>query len=164
MAELRRDFDASFARARAGEPAATAELLLVRAGERGLAVRLDELSSLERARTIVPVPGSSGELVGVAAIRGRLVAVYDVARVVADSPSAADRAGAGASFIAVARVDPTIGLLLSGLEGQTSVARELVQQDSELLTLLPLEGGARRRLSVVAFKNHVSRVKDEVRT
>jgi purine-binding chemotaxis protein CheW len=76
---LRAEFDAGFARApaaRAGEVA----LLALRAGGEPVAVRVLEVAGLLPAARVVPVPSRRPELLGVAGLRGALLPVYALAR------------------------------------------------------------------------------------
>lgn len=80
LGELRQAFDASFAQPPAPPPEAQEHLLLVTAGSTRLALRLGELSGLQPLRRLVSLPGARRELLGLAGVRGRLVAVFSLAR------------------------------------------------------------------------------------
>lgn len=78
--DLRSAFDAGFAYpSRATERDAVA-LLALRVAGAPVAVRVLETGGLMPVRPIVPVPGRRPELLGVAGVRGALVPVYSLAR------------------------------------------------------------------------------------
>ncbi|MGE3547439.1 MAG: chemotaxis protein CheW, partial [Kofleriaceae bacterium] len=76
--ELRRAFDRDFARA-AGAPTAGEDVLAIQCGGDPYAIRLAEVAGLHAHLTIEPVPSPVRELTGVAALRGALVPIYDLA-------------------------------------------------------------------------------------
>lgn len=88
--ELRADFDRSFASEPAGPATALEELLAIRVGGDVYAVRLREITALTADQPIVSMPSSVPAFVGLAAQRGELVAVYDLAQLLGyaqpDSP------------------------------------------------------------------------------
>lgn len=75
-AELRRHFDASFALALTASSPDLEDVLLVRVGGDGYALRLRELAGLVARRPIVPVPSPAPGLLGLAGIRGEIVPVF----------------------------------------------------------------------------------------
>lgn len=77
---LRRSFDAGFAQPPAPPAAALEHLLLLSTGAGRYALRLGELSGLQRLRRLVPLPGARPALLGLAGVRGRLLAVYSLTR------------------------------------------------------------------------------------
>ena len=81
LAELRAAFDESFAAPPVQAPRDEAAFLLVLAGDRPYALRLDDLAGLEAHRTIVPMPGDAPGLLGLCAVRGRLVPAFDLAAI-----------------------------------------------------------------------------------
>lgn len=116
--ELRQAFDRSFAEAR-GEGAATLEdLLAIRAGGQRYAVRLAEIAGIHAARTITPVPGPVRELLGIAAFRGAMVAVYDL-------PALLGHEGGGAPrWMVLSRGAAAVALAIGELEGHLRLPRE----------------------------------------
>lgn len=85
---LREEFDAAFARPRA-EPAAPGEdFLLIRVSGEPYALRLREVVALDSDRAITPVPSEAPGLLGVAGLRGALVAVFDLAQLLGHGPAA----------------------------------------------------------------------------
>jgi chemotaxis signal transduction protein len=79
LLELRQSFDRAFSEPLAlGEDEATVELLAIRIGRDPFALRLAEIAALEADRTITPVPSDHPELLGIAGVRGGVVAVFDL--------------------------------------------------------------------------------------
>lgn len=77
---LRAAFDAAFARPARAPDADTVALLAIRVAGAPMAVRVLETAGLMQVRPIVPVPGRRPELLGVSGVRGALVPVYSLAR------------------------------------------------------------------------------------
>lgn len=107
-AELRAAFDAAFARP-AGAPARdTVALLGLRVGGEAVAVRVLETAGIMAARPIVPVPSPRAELLGVSGVRGAVVPVYSLARLLGRADDGAPRwivlAAAGAERVGLAVV------------------------------------------------------------
>ncbi|WP_437580869.1 chemotaxis protein CheW [Sorangium sp. So ce887] len=123
LAALRGAFDASFAepaRTRAEEPA---RALAIRAGDRRLLVRIEELAAVEPCRRIVPLAGGPPGLLGLAGLRGRLVAAYDLAALVSGRPRAGvDGAAAGPAlrWLLVCAENPEIALAIDEIESHES--------------------------------------------
>lgn len=76
VAELRRHFDSSFALPLTASAPDLEDVLLVRVGGDGYAIRLRELAGLVARRPIVPVPSPASGLLGLAGIRGEIVPVF----------------------------------------------------------------------------------------
>jgi chemotaxis signal transduction protein len=79
LAELRHEFDRSFAFAPSVQESSESRLLLLGMGEDRIAVRLAEVARLLRCPSLVSLPGHPPELLGIAGIRGALVAVFSLA-------------------------------------------------------------------------------------
>jgi chemotaxis signal transduction protein len=121
-AALRREFDLAFVEP--GHPAASAteDLIALRiAGERH-ALRLSAIGGLYADRPIVRLPGGPGELLGIAAVRGGLVAVYDLRMLLGYARSEGPR------WVALAGEDRSVGLAFEELAGQLRVASRDVMQ------------------------------------
>jgi len=78
-ADLRREFDLSFAQAWRAQTAPLRQLLAVRVGGDAYALDLDDIAGLVVDRRIVPIPTPVPELLGLAGFRGQVAAVYDLA-------------------------------------------------------------------------------------
>jgi chemotaxis signal transduction protein len=115
LAELRSAFDESFALPRA-EPAVEPEpWLVLKVGESTFAARLGQVRAIEKLPRCVPLPGSAPEVMGLAALRGRLVPLYRLALLLgepADDPR----------WVVLCGQDAPIGLALSNVEGQVRAA------------------------------------------
>jgi hypothetical protein len=77
-AQLRDAFDRGFALPHAAGSGARVELLRLRVGDAAFAVALVEVASLHVDLDVVALPAADPALRGVAAIRGAVVAVYDL--------------------------------------------------------------------------------------
>lgn len=78
-AQLRAELDASFARPREVTRPERVELLAIRIGEDGYALRMSEAQALLADRPITRLPTPVQELIGLCAIRGAIAPVYDLA-------------------------------------------------------------------------------------
>lgn len=108
---LRREFDDAFARTPAPIAEAPARLLAIRAGGAPFALRLDELAGVARDEAVAPVPGGPPELVGIAAIRGRIVPVFDLAALLG-----LEATGRRLRWLAVARAEDPVALSFERVE------------------------------------------------
>lgn len=77
-AELRRDFDRSFAEPPSAGKSASHDLLAIRLDEQHFALRLPDIAGLFADKKITPVPGAGGFLLGIAGFRGVIAPVYDL--------------------------------------------------------------------------------------
>jgi purine-binding chemotaxis protein CheW len=117
---LRRAFDAGFAAPPAARAAAEVGLLRLRAGGAPVAVRTLEAAGLVPAARLCPVPGARRELLGLAGVRGEVVPVYALSRLLG-WPDAGERPAwlllAGDPRDLAARV----ALACGAFEGQVAV-------------------------------------------
>ena len=79
LTALRSDFDRSFGEPFAAPAAEPAELLAITLGGDPYAIRVRELRGVHAHQVVTTLPTAAPDLVGLAAIRGELVAVYDLA-------------------------------------------------------------------------------------
>jgi len=77
-AELRRDFDRSFAEPPRAQRPLSVDLLAIRLGGDPFAVRLSAVSGVFASKKLTPLPGASPDLLGIAGFRGSVVPVYDL--------------------------------------------------------------------------------------
>jgi chemotaxis signal transduction protein len=77
-ADLRAAFDAAFAIPAAAAPAATVDVLAIRAAGVSYAAKVSEISAVFADRPVTPLPGSLPELLGVAEARGTVMPIYDL--------------------------------------------------------------------------------------
>lgn len=101
LEELRAAFDRGFAEEPAVVDRDAATFLLAGVGGATFAFRLSELAGLAADRQILPLPGAAPGLLGVAAARGQLLAVYGLHRLLDRRP-----AGEAPRWIFVARARP----------------------------------------------------------
>jgi chemotaxis signal transduction protein len=102
---LRRAFDDAFARPVAPPAEAGIEHLIVVAGTQTCAIRVGELAGLDVNRRITPVPRENHGLLGLSAVRGTLVPVFDLGVVLSTaSPGTSHR------WIALYRDTELVGL------------------------------------------------------
>jgi chemotaxis signal transduction protein len=106
---LREAFDAGFAAPPAAADSEGTALLAIRVAGEPLALPLRDIAGLLPARPILPVPGGRAELLGICGLRGALLPVYGLARLLgrgdaAEPPRwfALAAAGAGGERIALA--------------------------------------------------------------
>lgn len=127
VAELRASFDAAFALAPPEASAASIGLLAIRVGKDGYAIRMTDLSDVQAARRVVPLPGGRSELIGLAGIRGRLVPVYSLAALLGQAETQAW------TWLAICGTEQPIGLTFDELEGylQASPADLYAAAESE---------------------------------
>jgi hypothetical protein len=114
-AELRAAFDASFAAAPSAPPPQHRDVLRVRAGGVAHDLALAQVASLHASVRIVPVPSPVRELLGVVAVHGAVVPIYDLAAVL--------RCGAGPGgprWIAIAR-GGEVGFAFDAFDGLARV-------------------------------------------
>jgi chemotaxis signal transduction protein len=101
---LRGEFDQSFARPRKARDTSGTDFLLIRVAGEPHALRLAEVAALEADRAITPVPSEAPALLGVAGLRGTLVAVFDLAQLLGlPAPSAVSKGAAGKAAPAAPR-------------------------------------------------------------
>jgi purine-binding chemotaxis protein CheW len=102
-AALRAEFDAAFARPAQAPAEDQVRLLAFRVGGEPVAIRVLETAGLVAARRIEPVPSRRPELLGVCGVRGQIVPVFSLARLLGRAEDAAPRwivlAAAGAERV-----------------------------------------------------------------
>jgi chemotaxis signal transduction protein len=123
-AALRREFDEAFA-APAEAAAGAVDLLALRVAGARYALRLSEIGGLHADRRIVALPGAPPELLGLAGLRGSLVAVYDLGAFLG-----APR-GENPHWVVLAWSDRTVGLAFEQLERYLRVATQDLTLDAE---------------------------------
>jgi purine-binding chemotaxis protein CheW len=79
-AAMRAEFDRGFAEPRQVERLDSDHLLALSVGGDPYALRMEEIASVAVDRRIVPLPGPLPEFAGIAGLRGAIVPVYDLAR------------------------------------------------------------------------------------
>lgn len=81
--EMRREFDAAFARPVEIDETIREKLLAIRIGGQPFSIRLSSIAGLFADKKITAVPGGHPALRGIAGFRGIVLPVYDLARLLA---------------------------------------------------------------------------------
>lgn len=121
LAALRTEFDASFARPAARAEARSEVLLRLRVGGSPLVVPLRQLAGLHALPRVVALPGGPADLLGVAGLRGQLVAVHDLAARLGLPSDERPR------WLLLCEGERRLGLAVGGFEGQLRVSTEQLQ-------------------------------------
>jgi purine-binding chemotaxis protein CheW len=127
-AALRQAFDGGFAEARATDTRGADHLLTLSVGGDPYALRIDEIASLAVDRRIRPLPSPIPELAGIVGLRGAILPVYDLARLLGYP------AAGGARWLAVMAAAP-IAVAFAAFDGYVvrpggSIAYEAADGDS----------------------------------
>jgi purine-binding chemotaxis protein CheW len=141
--DLHREFDETFA----VPPPVSVEhesLIMLRVAGEALAVRTLDITGVAKRRRILPIPTRVPGLLGITAIRGQLIPVYDLATLL-ELPSAA---GAG-SWLMLANPEAPIGLIFDEFEGQLDIEGSCLYESDgsdsrKYLGLMARAGAARR--------------------
>jgi chemotaxis signal transduction protein len=124
LAELREEFDLSFARPPARVDTRWEVLLRLRVSGTPLTVPLERLSGLHLLTRVVSLPGSPSGLLGLVGLRGQLVAVHDLAY----------RLGLPSDekphWMVLCGGERRVGLAVAGFEGQLRVTPEQIQPNA----------------------------------
>jgi chemotaxis signal transduction protein len=116
-ATLRRAFDAAFAKAPPQPDAGFEDVLAIRFGADPYVLRLSEIAGLHVDRQIVPVPSAHPGLLGIAALRGQILPVYDLGVVLGYAPADGPR------WLVVGPAPRSISLAFAELEGPLRLGR-----------------------------------------
>jgi len=129
-AELRHEFDRSFAEPPSAAASADHDLLGVRLDEQQFALRLSDIAGLFVDKKITPVPGAGGFLLGIAGFRGVIAPVYDLQRLLG-CPAVRDP-----RWLVIA-ASASVGFAFAGFEGQLRVSASAItpQQRGEMQML-----------------------------
>lgn len=146
LLDLRESFDRAFSEPVAEQAPPTVALLTIRIGREAFALRLSEIAALHADRTITAVPSDHAELLGIAGVRGGVVAVFDLASLLelprSESPrwlvlaKGAPLAFAFTSFEGQLRV--SADELARADAGRDGRARDIVQKDGVALPVIDL--------------------------
>jgi hypothetical protein len=113
--ELRAAFDRSFAEGQALDPVSRVDLLAIRSGEHGYALRLSEVLAVHTDRKVVSVPGPAPELLGLVGLRGLVVPVYDLRQLLGYS------AGPVPRWLALARASSPFAVAFEAFDAHLRV-------------------------------------------
>jgi chemotaxis signal transduction protein len=157
IAELRADFDRSFAQPARLHDGERIELLAIRAGDRPYAMRLSQTSRILPDRAVTALPGPLSALLGVAGFGGTIVPVYDLAvllgRAIPDRPR----------WLVLAAGSPALALAFHQLDGHVQVPAESIIAEGSgardcLRGMVTLPGGTRAIVDVPAARAAVHRL------
>lgn len=112
---LRAQFDAAFARRADPAPTGVA-LLAIRIGSAPFAVRVLDAGGLVPVHGIVPVPSARPEVLGVVGLRGELLPVYGLSRMVLGVEDARPR------WLILTAAPERVGFAFSGFDGHVVAA------------------------------------------
>jgi purine-binding chemotaxis protein CheW len=159
LAALRSAFDGTFA----ALPRSRQErdpVIQIRLGGEVFAVRAGHIAGLVKSGKIVPLPSRIPELLGISALRGSLIPVYDLAALLGIPPAAS-----GPEWLMLAAGETPIGLAFDGFEGRQEPewlsgepggrqhVRQLVRIGSAVRAVLDIPGIAeaiRQRAGIAA--------------
>ena len=116
-AELRRNFDRSFAVPPRSRQAASLDLLAIRLGGEPYALHLAAVSGLFAGKKFTRLPQAAPEFLGIAGFRGSVVPVYDLRVLLACASGAPPR------WLVVASGTP-VALAFDGFDGHLRLPRE----------------------------------------
>jgi len=120
LSQLRHSFDQAFADALPPEPPGFDDLLAIRVAGEPYAVRLTAISGLFVGWTVTQLPGPAAGLRGVAAYRGAIVPVYDLAMLLGYPRSEAPR------WLVLTREASPVALAFDGVEGHLRVPGDTI--------------------------------------
>jgi chemotaxis signal transduction protein len=143
-ADLRLEFDNTFAAPPPGPAEDRESLITLRVAGEALAVRTRHITGVAKRRRIMPVPSRVPGLLGITAIRGALLPVYDLA-VLLGLPAAASEG----SWLILTNPETPIGLIFDEFEGQIEIERACLYESEssrarEHLRLVARIGAAHR--------------------
>jgi chemotaxis signal transduction protein len=119
LVELRQSFDRSFSDPVSAGAPERENLLAIRLGSDPYALRLSEVAAIGSDRPLTPLPSDRPELLGIAGLRGVIVAVYDLAALLGKPASDTPR------WLALAKGSLT-AFAFSNFEGQLQLSLDAV--------------------------------------
>ena len=119
-AELRRNFDRSFAEPPSIVKSAIEDLLAIRLRAQHFVVRVSEIAGLFADKKITRVPGADASQLGIAGFRGSIVPVYDLQSLLGLSRSETPR------WLVIAAAAP-VALAFETFEGQLRVSPDAIR-------------------------------------
>src|ERR1700722_17800966 len=96
------------------------DLLAIRVGSDPYALRSSEIAGLHVGVEIVPVPSPVAQLLGIAAIRGIMAPIYDLAALLRYPPAANPR------WLIFARAAQPVGLAFEGFEQHLQASQSVI--------------------------------------
>lgn len=146
--ELRRAFDLSFAEPPPAAIEAFEDLLHIRLGTVGYALRVTEIAGLFTGVKITPLPATVPELLGIAGFRGSILPVYDLGALLGYARETEPR------WLAIAAA-ASVGLAFGAFERQVRIHPQAIVPDAHggtvrrhVREVVQVEGVVRPLLSV----------------
>ena len=118
--DLGRAFDAGFAAEPRTQRPVLEDLLAIAIDGQPYAVPLSEVAGVFKDRRVTALPSSAPGFLGVAGIRGSIVAVYDLPALLGHSPAASRR------WLLLAKAAEPVGFVFDTFDGQLSVSPQQV--------------------------------------
>ncbi len=115
--DLKRSFDLTFQEPLVERGQELAHLLIVRIGGARFALKVADLAGLVRAQTVVPIPASGSGLLGLAGLKGRMVAAYSLAAMIGCPELSTEQA----RWMVLCRCEREIALAFTGVTGTMMV-------------------------------------------
>jgi len=116
--EMRRAFDESFAVPSVAGAIDVENVVIIEVGALKLACRIGQVKRFDADRKVVPLAGTEPALVGIAGIRGRLVPVFNLARLLGVASGGASR------WLALCGAEDTVALAFDRLVGFVRARRD----------------------------------------
>lgn len=110
--ELRREFDGAFALPPRELAWDSVDLLAIRVGTKPYALRISEISAVLTGRPVTQLPSSNEALSGLVGIRGALVAVFDLAKLLGE-----DRTDEEPRWVALCGGESQLAVAFHAIEG-----------------------------------------------
>lgn len=126
-AQLRQEFDRSFATKPASAEQELEALLSIRVAGDAYAIRLSEITGIITGRKLVAVPATAPHFAGVAGIRGGIVAVFSLA-----SMLGCGQAQDSLHWMVLCGTAEPIALGFSAFEGYLRVPKSALHRDEKL--------------------------------
>jgi chemotaxis signal transduction protein len=121
--ELQRAFDQSFAQPARGSETQTERLVLCRHGEMRFAVNSKEIASLVAQAQITPLPSRDPGLLGIFALRSKLIPVWKLSLFLSSS----EQANSTFSTVMVCRSPEPLAFAFDGLIGMVNAQADSIQ-------------------------------------
>lgn len=129
LEQLRAEFDHDFVKPAQGEAIDLAEYLGFSSADGKYAVLLQQVAAVQEIRTVTSVPGAGTRtgFEGLATVQDQLVAVYDIAGLIASPGQAGAR-----RWLLVCQADRQLGFAVDAVDGYLRVPRtQVVKAQSE---------------------------------
>jgi len=117
--ELKRSFDLTFQQPLVERGQELVHLLIVRIDDARFALKVADLAGLARAQTVVPIPGAASGLLGLAGLKGWMIAVYSLAAMI----GCPEKSTGQNRWMVLCRSEKEIALAFTAVTGTMMVPR-----------------------------------------